>query len=171
MHGIRFDEYVKVTQGWIDNGFVEKAPAGCSEWLVQGFVVPKKSPVPGVTAWRGVVDLRSTNSQTRRTNYPLPRIDDLLIKQGGCTLFSIIDLKQAFHQMPLDPESRPCTCTNTPLGVYQWKVQVMGLMNASCQFQQMMDDILQPVSDTTTPFIDDILGHRRKGGPRRLCSA
>ena len=33
----------------------------------------------------------------------------------------------------------------------------MGLKNASSQFQCMMDDCLQSVQDTTSPFIDDIL--------------
>ena len=33
----------------------------------------------------------------------------------------------------------------------------MGLMNASQQFQQMMDDRLAGVSDVATPFIDDII--------------
>jgi hypothetical protein len=33
----------------------------------------------------------------------------------------------------------------------------MGLMNASQQFQQMMDNLLEEVSDVATPFIDDIL--------------
>ena len=44
-----------------------------------------------------------------------------------------------------------------PSGVYQWKVNVMGLANASQQFQQMIDDRLQPVGDIATPYIDDIL--------------
>ena len=33
----------------------------------------------------------------------------------------------------------------------------MGLQNASQQFQQMMDDRLQSVSDVASPYIDDIL--------------
>ena len=33
----------------------------------------------------------------------------------------------------------------------------MGLKNAPGQFQRMMDDFLSPVSDTTTPYIDDVL--------------
>ena len=47
--------------------------------------------------WRGVVDMRGTNSQSRRVNNPLPRIEDLLVKQGGNQIFSILDLRQAFH--------------------------------------------------------------------------
>ena len=33
----------------------------------------------------------------------------------------------------------------------------MGLKNAPGQFQRMMDDGLSPVSDTTTPYIDEVL--------------
>ena len=101
--------------------------------------------------------MRGPNEQTRKCNFLLPKIDDLLVKQRKCSLFSIIDLRMAFHQQPLDPESRPYKCTNTPLGIFQWKVNVMGLKNAPGQFQRMMDDVLSPVSDTTTPYIDDVL--------------
>ena len=41
----------------------------------------------------------------------------------------------------------------------------MGLANASQQFQQMMDDVMEPVSDVATPFIDDVLiGTRAEEG-------
>ena len=33
----------------------------------------------------------------------------------------------------------------------------MGLKNAPGQFQRMMDDVSSPVSDTPTPYIDDVL--------------
>ena len=33
----------------------------------------------------------------------------------------------------------------------------MGLKNAPGQIERMMDDVLSPVSDTTTPYIDDVL--------------
>ncbi len=109
--------------------------------------------------------MRGINSQSRRVNYPLPKIEDLLIKQGNKHIFSIINLKQAFHQQPLQPDSRPYTCTYTPLGIFQWGVNVMGLMNASQQFQQMMDNRLESVSDVATPFIDDIIiGTRAEPG-------
>jgi hypothetical protein len=109
--------------------------------------------------------MRGVNSQTRRINYPLPKIEDLLIKQGSKQIFSIIDLKQAFHQQPLQPESRPYTCTYTPEGIFQWRVNVLGLTNASQQFQQMMDDRLKQEESTTSPFIDNIVtGTRAEPG-------
>ena len=101
--------------------------------------------------------MRGVNSQTKRCSYPLPNIENILVKQGKNMIFSIVDIRQAFHQQPLRPDSRPLTCTTTPNGVYQWKVNVMGLTNAGLQFQQMLDDRLRPVSDIADPYIDDIL--------------
>ena len=76
------------------NGFFEKHLNGPGEWLVNGFVVAKKRDG---FPWRGVVDLQGPNAQTKRCAYPIPKIEDLLIKQSKNALFSIIDLKKAFH--------------------------------------------------------------------------
>jgi hypothetical protein len=167
LHGERFEAHKKVTQEWWDRKFVERLPKGTvSEWLSVTFVVPKKSG-----EWRGVVDMRGPNSQTRRVSYPLPVIEDLLVKQGGNMLFSILDLRQAFHQQPLEPKSRPITCCSTPLGLFQWRVNVMGLTNASQQFQQMMEDRLFPVRDVADPYIDDILVGTKVGPGEDLFAA
>jgi len=137
---------------------------GC-EWASAAMVVPKKSET---FPWRGVVDLRGVNSQTRKCNYPMPKIEDMLVKQGASEVFSILDLKQAFHQQPLDIECRHITCTHTPYGLFQWRANVMGLKNASIQFQQMMDDRLQSVKQQADPYIDDIIvGTRLEPGDTR----
>lgn len=101
--------------------------------------------------------MRGPNSQSRRTSYPLPKIEDLLVKHGAGQMFTILDLRQAFHQQPLHPSSRPITCTHTTEGVYQWKVNIMGLTNAAQQFQAMMEDCLECIKDIADPYIDDIL--------------
>ena len=156
LNGGKFEAHKKVTKEWLDNGYLEEAEGGPgrpNEWLSMTFPVPKK--VKG--EWRGVVDMRGPNSQTRTVNYPLPVIEDLLVKQGSKQMWSILDLKQAFHQQPLDPASRPITTCWTPLGLYQWKFNVMGLKNAPQQFQQMIDWVLAPVRDIAVAYIDDIL--------------
>ena len=101
--------------------------------------------------------MRGPNSQTRNCNYPLPCIEDILVKQGKNFMFSVLDLRQAFHQQPMHPDSRHITSTYTPLGIFQWKVNVMGLKNASVQFQRMMDDVLRPVNDIASCYIDDVI--------------
>ena len=151
VHGERALAHKKVTQEWLDNGYLELAEE--SEWLSMTFPVPKKNP----GEWRGVVDMRGPNEHTRTSNYPLPVIERLLVIMGAKQIFSILDLKQAFHQQPLEKSSRPITACWTPLGVFQWKVNVMGLKNAPQQFQQMIDWVLSPVKDFAVAYIDDIL--------------
>lgn len=167
LHGEKHEAMCEVARQWLDRKFIEPVPRGIPvEWLSNTFPVPKKDG-----SWRGVVDIRGPNSQTRRVAYPLPVIEDLLVKQGANQIFSILDLKQAFHQQPLHPDSRPITCCNTPLGIFQWRVNVMGLTNASQQFQQMMEDRLFPVRDVADPYIDDILVGTKVGPGEDLLEA
>jgi hypothetical protein len=55
LHGERLEAHKKITQEWIDNGYIEPIPGGKenSEWLSMTFPVPKKGP----GEWRGVVDM------------------------------------------------------------------------------------------------------------------
>ena len=124
MKGPKEEAYAKIVEEWMAQDLIEKPTKSGIEWCSAGFPVPKKSDT---FPWRGVVDVRGPNSQTRKCNYPLPLIEDVLVKQGGCHIFSKIDLKQVFHQQTLDADSRPITCTHTPFGIFQWKVNVMGL--------------------------------------------
>ncbi len=83
--------------------------------MSSAFVVPKK----GEKQWRGVVDMRGPNSQTRRGSYPLPKLEDLLVTNGAGQMHFILELTKAFLQQPVHPDSRPLTCTSIPNSVVQ----------------------------------------------------
>ena len=46
-------------------------------------------------------DFRALNKITVRDRYPLPRIDSLLDHMAGCTVFSSLDMQQAYHQVQI----------------------------------------------------------------------
>ena len=69
----------------------------------------------------------------------------------------MFDFRQAFQQQPMRPDSRHITSTYTPLGIFQWKVNIMALKNAGIQFQHLMEDLLEPVKDVANCYIDDII--------------
>ena len=126
---------------------------GGGPWSSPAFMVPKKEP----GTWRMVVDFRALNEATETDGYPLPRIENMLIQFGKGALFTVIDLKEAFHQVPLKVESRPFTCTSTPIGTFQWRVVVMGLKNGVAIFQRAANWCLRNVKDIAAAYVDDIL--------------
>ena len=134
LRGERKEAMEKILRELIERGWLEPCH---SEWASPGFVVPKK--VAG--EWRLVVNYRGLDAQTQHDSYTLPLIEDMLQKQHWRRIFTVIDLKHGYHQMPLAEESRACTAMSTPLGPLQWNVMPM----------------VEPVRDCADPFVDDVI--------------
>ena len=118
MHGERLTAMNEAIEEFIRD---EKLELGMGAWSSPMFVVAKKGG-----KWRVVVDFRALNEATVQDAHPLPRIEDILVEQGRRHMYSILDLKDAFHQVPLHKDSRPYTCCSAPGATYQWRVVVMG---------------------------------------------
>jgi transposase InsO family protein len=147
--GERWAAMKEIAEGWVANGRAES----CSgNWRHPSFPIKKKDG-----KWRGVIDLKWLNSQCEEDSYPLPRIEDLLVKQAKASCFTVMDLKDAFHQMPVHPDSRRYTGTDSPIGMLQWRVLPMGWKNGVAFCQRNVETALRPVEDTTSGYIDDLL--------------
>ena len=109
-----------------------------SEWACPCFVVPKKV----VGEWTLVLDCRDLHSQSHHNAYSLPLINNLLQKQHGKRIFTILDLKHGYHQMPLVESSQDATAKLIPLAFMRWRVMPLGLKNGNAQFQRMTEDVL-----------------------------
>ena len=116
------------------------------------FAIKKKSG-----AWRGVVDFRELNHASENDSHPIPRIEDILVDQGNRSLFSVLDLKDAFHQVPMLEESRPYSCMSSPKGTHQWRVMAQGLKNGPSTFQRVVEYVLRDVNDVANAYFDDII--------------
>lgn len=73
-------------------GIVEKVN-GPSKWVSPVVAVPKGDGV------RICLDMRRANEAVERENHPLPTIEDFLPHLGKATMFSRLDVKNAFHQV------------------------------------------------------------------------
>ena len=71
-------------------------------------------------------DFRPLNNRTVLDHYPLPSLRNFTAQLAGSKIFSKLDLKSAFYQLPLTPEASAKTITLTPwggrgvLGGYVW---------------------------------------------------
>ena len=150
LQGERSEVMKNLLMEFIERGWIEPSD---SEWARPAFIVPKKEK----GEWRLVVHYRGLNEQTEHDSYPLPLNDSILQKQQKKRIFTVLDLKHGYHQIPLHEDSRGCTVMSTPLGSMRWKVVPTGAKSGNAAFQHMMENLLQPVRDCADPFVDDII--------------
>ncbi|KAL1110145.1 hypothetical protein AAG570_008222 [Ranatra chinensis] len=73
----------------LDQGIIRKSISpDCSPL----WVVPKPPDAQGNLRQRVVVDYKELNKHTRSEKYPLPRLEDMLDRMNGASVFSILDL-------------------------------------------------------------------------------
>ena len=110
------------------------------------------------------------SDQCQEDSYSLPSIDEILVKQGGKHNDSLLELKDAFHHIPVQKESRHITGTVTPQGLFQWRVVVMGWENGVQYCQRNLEMALARVCDIDSGYVEDILMGFLQGQPGRRLS-
>lgn len=75
----------------------------------------------------------------------IPRIRDFTRTLDGKIIFTTLDLKKAYHQIPMAPEDRERTAVITSFGLSECNVMPFGLKNAAQTLQRFMDVRLSEV--------------------------
>ncbi|KAG1471608.1 hypothetical protein G6F57_011319 [Rhizopus arrhizus] len=123
-----------------------------SPWSAPVILVKKKNG-----EYRMVIDYRKLNAVTKKDSYPLPRIDDLLDTLGKAKVFSALDMRAGFHQVPMEEESKELTAFTTKFGVYHYNTLPMGLVNSPATFQRLIDLCFRPLLNRClVAYIDDL---------------
>ena len=135
-----------------------------TELLDKGLIQPSQSPYGAPVLFvqkkdgglRMCVDYRALNNITIKDKYPLPRIDDLLDRLQGATVFTSLDLQSGYHQIRIADEDVPKTAFRTHKGLYEFKVLSFGLTNAPAAFQREMNKLFGMLPFAVV-YLDDIL--------------
>ena len=146
-----------------ENEFIESE---IKEMLEQELIQPSTSPwsFPVVVVkkkngkFRFCVNYKPLNDITKKDNYPLPRIDELLDSLHEAQWFTTLDLASGYWQIKVKPEDQEKTAFITKFGTYEFKVMPFGLCNAPATFQRTMDTVLRGIKEKfVLVYLDDVI--------------
>ncbi|XP_061715536.1 uncharacterized protein K02A2.6-like [Cydia pomonella] len=128
-------------------------------------VDPNVTPVEWATPTVNVVkpngdiricgDFRSTlNPVLIKHLHPVPLFDQLRQKLARGKIFSKIDLKDAYLQFEIAPESKKYLTLSTHLGYFRYNRMPFGISTAPSIFQHYLDELLRDIPNTAVYFDD-----------------
>ena len=121
------------------------------EWAAPTFLTPKKDRTV-----RFLSDFRELNKRIKRKPYPIPKIQDLLLKLEGFQYATALDLNMGYYHIELDPKSsRLCTIV-LPWGKYEYLKLPMGLCNSPDIFQEKINKLFAGF-EYVRAYIDNLL--------------
>ena len=121
----------------------------------------RASPIHAVKksdgSWRVCGDFCRVNTVTQLDRYPLPALSSFNERLVGCTVFSKVDLKQAFQQVCVEKSSQEKTAIITTLGLFKFLQMPFGLKNAAQCFQRNVHQLLKDLPFATFIYMDDLI--------------
>jgi hypothetical protein len=143
------DKLEKELNSMIDNGIlVRMSHAEMASPIV---CVPKPNG-----AIRVCVDFKKTLNPALRTDYyPLPFLDEICQTLVGGKVFTILDLAEAYLQLPVEKKSQHLLTINTHLGLMKFTRLPYGVSSAPAIFQSNMAKLLKGLP--VDIYLDDII--------------
>ncbi|MBM6549407.1 reverse transcriptase family protein, partial [Streptococcus dysgalactiae] len=130
-------------------------PVALSQWATP-IVTPLKSDgkTPRICGDYQTTLNRCLLQRTCTTEKP----EDMLYRFFGSTVFSRVNLKDAYLQLPLDERSSELTVITTPFGLFRYNFLPFGLNVSPAIFQDIMNQIVKGL-DGVEVYQDDIFVH------------
>ena len=133
-----------------DNGII--APSSSTVFNSPIFVVPK----PHSSGFRFISDSRALNSITQLMSFPIPSMEECLLKLHDKKFISCLDLTSSFYSIPLDEKSQDATTFYANGKTWKYLRLSFGLKNSSFQFSRAMHLALAGHEEYSMSFIDDL---------------
>ena len=144
------DKVAKELERLTNEGIITPVPH--AKWAAP--VVPIQKP-DGTIRLCGDFKL-TANLSARLDCYPIPNMQDLFQGLANKTIFSKLDLSQAYAQLQLAEESKEITTINTHKGLFQFNRLPYGISNAPGLFQREMENLFKDIPDVYC-YLDDLL--------------
>ena len=95
---------------------------------------------------------------THKDRYLLPLLNKTLAQINRAKIFIKLNIRQAFHQIRIDPGSEDLIIFWTYYRTYKYKVLPFRLTNRPAIYQQYINNVLfDCLNDFCTAYLDDIM--------------
>ena len=145
-------EIDRQTKEMLENGIIEPSN---SVWNSPCLLVQKKT-----VDQRLCIDYRKLNSVTKSMSFPLPTLPEVFetMAEAQPIYFSTIDLRSAYYQMEVEPNSREKDKFFLQFWLVFLKSVPFGLKNAPIFFQMLVTHIFRGMLfNTVVAYLDDIV--------------
>jgi hypothetical protein len=141
-------------------GISVPAPKGC-KWASCPTMPAKKNANGEWAEKRFCQDYRAVNDKTKMDYYALPLPEDLFYKVCASKIFSKIDLRGAFHQLPICPADQPKTAWWDGNALMMYTRLPYGIKTGPAHCQRVVDYEIASsgLSACCVAFVDDLCIH------------
>lgn len=156
------NEPVKIRPYYTSPPTTEKMKAIINEWEKQGIVEPSisaySSPCFLTKNDRLVVNYSKINTKLVKNHFPLGDLQNMYAHLKDASIYSVVDLKNSFLQVPLSPESRDFTTFSTYWGSFRFLRIPFGLHCGSSVLSSYLDKLFKHLKfKTLLTFAEDLL--------------
>ena len=142
-----------------------------NQWLREGIISRSDSPFascPRVVkkkcgSPRVCIDYRNLNATSILSSYPIPHIQSMMDNLFGSKVFSVLDLKSAYFNVPVRQQDKHKTAIIVKSGCYEFNYLPFDLKCAPATFMRFIHEVLYSqapeLKNSTEVYLDDILIH------------
>ena len=138
------------------------------DMLKHGIIVPSESPwaSPCVLvkkkdgSMRFCVDFRKLNLHSVPQRWPIPLLTDVweCLSKSKSAMFTTLDMRSGYFQIPMDEESRAKTAFVVQDGTYEYTRMPFGIQAGPAVFSRIMSHIFRGLTfKTMIVYIDDLM--------------
>lgn len=131
----KMKELRKVVDDLLRQGVVRPS---LSPYASPVFLVPK----PNSAGFRPVVDFRLLNQKVVLESVPLPDLHNCFGWFSGARIFTVLDLNQAYYQIPLAEKPKPYTAFCTDYNLFEFNRVPFGLATGAAVLSRLLDAVL-----------------------------
>nr|GEY81329.1 reverse transcriptase domain-containing protein [Tanacetum cinerariifolium] len=123
-------------------------------------------PIRLVTRWRVCINYRKLNVATRKDQFPLPFMDQMLERLARNEYYCFLDGFSGYFQILIDPKYQEKTTFTYPYGTFAYRRMPFGLCNAPGTFQRcimaIFHDMIEKMMEKSHFMAKEgiVLGHK-----------